>query len=142
MPRGHRRTGNTPRLFGRLRAFVAETPSRLGDRGAVAVEFALITFPMLLLLGGIFGVGLVMTQYMQLNFIVENAAKVEVNTPGTGVAWATTQLASPPVSFTANASSCGGTGVQAAQATGRWPVSMGIFDAVTVTLSAQACAVK
>jgi hypothetical protein len=73
---------------------------------------------MLLLLGGIFGVGFVMTQYMQLNFIVENAAKVEVNTPGTGVAWARTQLASP--SFTAASSSCGGPGVQAAQATGTW----------------------
>jgi hypothetical protein len=95
---------------------------------------------MLLLCAGIFGVGVVMIQDMELNFVVENAAKVEV-TGGDGVGWATAQLA-PPAAFTANASSCGGPGVQAAQATGTWPVSLGVLNAVTVTLSAQACAVK
>jgi hypothetical protein len=109
-------------------------------RGAVAFEFALIPPVMLLLCAGIFGVGVVMIQDMELNFVVENAAKVQV-AGGDGVGWATTQLA-PPVSFTANPSSCGGPGVQAAQATGTWPVSLGVFQSMSLTLSAQACAVK
>jgi Flp pilus assembly protein TadG len=119
----------------------------LGDRGAVAVEFALITFPMLLLLGGLFGVGFVMVQYMQLNFIVENAAKVQLASAMDGATWARAQL-NPAVSsqatFTVTSPSlCGGPPpAQAALVTGTWPVSMGIFDALTVTLSAQACAVK
>jgi hypothetical protein len=138
MARGHRGIENTPRLFGRLRAFVAETPSRLGDRGAIAIEFALICPVMLLLCAGIFGVGVVMVEYMQLNFIVENAAKVELLGQD-GAGWAHAQL--PQASFTANTPAlC--YGVPGAQATGRWPVSMGVLDAVTVTLSAQACAVK
>jgi Flp pilus assembly protein TadG len=141
MARGHRGTGNTLRLFGRLRAFGAETLSMVGDhRGAVAFEFALISLPMLLLCAGIFGVGVVMIQDMELNFVVENAAKVEVAGQD-GAAWAKAQLGSP-VSVTANPSSCGGPGVQAAQATGTWPVSLGVFQAMSLTLSAQACAVK
>jgi Flp pilus assembly protein TadG len=58
-------------LLRRLRAF------RFGDRGAVAVEFALIAPVMLLLCTGIFGVGYVMIQDLQLNFVVEYAAKYE-----------------------------------------------------------------
>jgi hypothetical protein len=96
---------------------------------------------MLLLCAGIFGVGVVMIQDMELNFVVENAAKVAV-AGGDAVGWATTQLG-PQVSFIANSPSpCGGAGVQAAQVTGTWPVSMGVLNAMTVTLSAQACAVK
>lgn len=140
MARGHRGTGSTLCLFGRLRAFRAETPSVLGDRGAVAFEFALICPLLLLLCAGIFGVGVVMIQYMELHFVVENAAKVEVAGQD-GAAWAKAQLGSQ-VSFTANPSSCGGPGVQAAQATGTWPVSLGVFQAMSLTLSAQACAVK
>jgi Flp pilus assembly protein TadG len=139
MARGHRGT-NTLRLLGRLRAFGAGTPSMLGDRGAIAIEFALIAPALLLLCAGIFGVGVVMIQYMQLHFVVENAAKVEVAGQD-GAAWAKAQLGSQ-ASFTANPSSCGGPGVQAAQATGTWPVSLGVFQAMSLTLSAQACAVK
>jgi Flp pilus assembly protein TadG len=103
MARGHRGTGNTLRLFGRLRAFGAETLSMVGDhRGAVAFEFALISLPMLLLCAGIFGVGVVMIQDMELNFVVENAAKVEVAGQD-GAAWAKAQLGSP-VSVTATPS--------------------------------------
>ena len=103
MARGHGGTGNRVHLFRRLRAF------GLGDRGAVAVEFALIIFPMLLLLSGIFGVGVVMIQYMELNFVVENAAKKEVANPGQGASWAQGQLG-PPASFTASLSLCGAPG--------------------------------
>jgi hypothetical protein len=140
MARSHRGTGNTLRLFGGLRAFGAETPSVLEDRGAVAFEFALICPMMLLLCAGIFGVGVVMIQDMELNFVVENAAKLEA-AGGNGLAYATAQLA-PPVSFNANQSSpCGG-GPPAAQVTGTWPVSLGIFQAMSLTLAAQACALK
>lgn len=77
-----------------------------------------------------------MIQDMQLNFFVENAAKVEAANPGKGVAWASNQLA-PPVSFAANSSAiCDG--VPAAQITGQWPV----FQAISPTLSTQAMLAK
>jgi Flp pilus assembly protein TadG len=52
------------------------------------VEFALIAFPMLLLLSGIFGTGVVMVEYLQLTFVVQNAANAEVAKAGTGLAYA------------------------------------------------------
>jgi hypothetical protein len=136
MARGHPGT-NTLGLFGRrLRAFGAETLSMLGDRGAVAVEFAIIAPVMLLMILGLFGVGVVMIEYMELHFVVQNAAYAQV-TSGNGMDYATGQLPSPPVLFTVNpVSSC--TGGQ--QVNGTWPVSFGIFDAVTWTLSASAIA--
>jgi Flp pilus assembly protein TadG len=138
MARGHRGTGNTLRLFGRLRAFGAETPSVLGDRGAVAVEFAVVFPVLLLMLVGIFGVGVVMIQDMELNFVVENAAMLQA-AGGNGMAYATAQLA-PPVSFTFSQSASCGVGVSAAQVTGTWPVSLGVLDTVPLTLSATATA--
>jgi Flp pilus assembly protein TadG len=141
MVRGHRGTGNTLRLFGRLRAFGAEISSVLGDRGAVAVEFAFLFFPLMLMFWGIFGVGYVMIQDLQLNFIVEQAAKLEVE-GGDAKTYATAQI--PWASFTYNnPSPCGGPPpAQAAQVIGTWPVSLGVADAVTFNLSAQACALK
>ena len=124
MARGYRGTGKTLRLFGRLRAFGAGIPSVLEDRGAVAVEFALI-FPVLLLMfTGIFGMGVVMIEDMQLNFVVERAATKPANT---GAVWASTQLG-PPASFTTADAGC---------ITGTWPISLGIFP--SLTLSAFAC---
>jgi hypothetical protein len=63
----------------------AATPSRLGDHGAVAFEFALI-FPVLLLMfAGIFGIGVVMIEDMQLTFVAQQAANVEAANLGTGL---------------------------------------------------------
>jgi Flp pilus assembly protein TadG len=45
--------------------------------GAVAVEFALILIPLLLLLFGIFDLGMAMLTEMRINFAVEAAAKCE-----------------------------------------------------------------
>jgi len=103
---------------GMFQALWRATTSRggLGDRGAVAVEFALIVFPMLLLLSVIFGGGVGMIQYMQLNFVVENAATLQA-AGGNGMAYATTQL-KPPTSFTFSSSTACGAGVSAAQVTG------------------------
>jgi len=101
----------------------------LGDRGAVAIEFALV-FPVLMLMfAGVFGVGAVMIQYMQLYYVVQGAAQKEAKT-GSGAPWASSQL--PSAAFVANPTApCG------AQITGHWPVSLGVLP--TLTLSAQAC---
>jgi hypothetical protein len=104
------------------------------DHGAVAVEFALLFPVQLMMFAGIFGMGAVMIEDMQLNFVVEGAAKLEAGAPppgtGAGVTWASAQLP-PPASFVANpTASC-------AQIVGRWPISLGVFP--TLTLSAWAC---
>jgi hypothetical protein len=119
----------TPQALG------AATTSRggLGDRGAVAVEFALV-FPVLLLMFvGVFSVGAVMIQEMQLTYVVQGAAQVgaEAKTPapGPGVAWAHPLL--PSVTFSGNLADCG------VQITGQWPVSFGVFP--TLMLSQTAC---
>jgi hypothetical protein len=105
----------------------------LGDRGAVAVEFALV-FPVLLLMFvGVFSVGAVMIQEMQLTYVVQGAAQVgaEAKTPGPGpgVSWARPLL--PSVTFSGNLAGCG------VLITGQWPVSFGVFP--TLTLSQTAC---
>jgi hypothetical protein len=134
MGRGRGGIRQTPRLFEALRAFGA-------DRGAVAVEFAIIAPVLLLLCVGMFGVGYVMIEDMQLQFIVEQAAILEV-TGGDAKTYTTTQI--PWASFHYNnPSPCGGPPpTQAAQVIGRWPVSLGVLNAVTFALSAQACAIK
>jgi len=128
MARGHR--GNTLRLLRKLRALALE------DRGTVAFEFALICFPMLLLASGIFGVGVVMVEYMELNFTVENAANVAV-AGGDGPGWAKTQL--PQASFIGQPIPCSGV-VTGEQVQGTWPTTLGVLDAFTLTLSASATA--
>ena len=105
--------------------------SRLGDRGAVAVEFALLLPAQVLLFAGIFGIGVAMIDQAQLNYVVEGAAKVEAASPGTGVAWAIAQLPYPAVFVASATAPCG------AQVMGQWPISLGVFP--TLTLSAQAC---
>jgi hypothetical protein len=117
-------------LFRRLRAF------GFRDRGAVAFEFALICFPMLLLASGIFGVGVVMVEYMQLHFTVENAANVGLG-DGDAAGWAQTQL--PQATFIAQSVLCSGP-VTGKQVQGTWPTTLGVLDAVTLTLSASATA--
>jgi Flp pilus assembly protein TadG len=104
-------------------------PSRFGDRGAVAVEFALLLPVQLMMFAGIFGVGALMIESAQLNFVAQGAAKMEAANAGTGVPWASTQI--PPAQFAASA--CNG----GAQITGQWPITLGIFP--SLTLSAQAC---
>jgi hypothetical protein len=137
MARGHRGTRHALlRLFGTPRALGAATPSRLGDRGAVAFEFALIFPVVLLAIAGMFGIGAVMIEDMQLTFIVQEAAKVEVSNPSQGVAWANTAL--PWASFTATP--CGPPPDPGTQVTGLGAITLGILP--SVTLSAQACSHK
>jgi hypothetical protein len=117
--------GTATTLRGAIRRF------RLTDRASIAVEFALLFPVQLFMFAGTFGVGAVMIESAQLNYVVQGAARVEAANPGTGVAWASTQLA-PPAAFVANPTApCG------AQITGQWPVSLGVFP--MLTLSAQAC---
>jgi hypothetical protein len=132
---------------GMPQALGTATTSRggLGDRGAVAVEFAVLFPVVLLMLVGIFDVGVARIEKMELTYVVQGAAQLEAagsaaGSPGTGLAWATSQLA-PPVSFTANPSPppCP-PGTQSAQITGQWPVSMvGVLPTLTLSASAQAC---
>jgi hypothetical protein len=80
---------------------------------------------------GLFSIGVVMIEDMQLNFVVENAAKYEAaGNDAAARTYATGQLA-PPVSFTAASATCG------SQVIGYWPITLGIFP--SVTLSASAC---
>jgi TadE-like protein len=117
-------------LLGTLRAL----PSRLEDRGAVAVEFALLLPVQVLMFAGVFGIGALIIEKMQLTYVVQGAAQVEAATgplgTGAGAAWASTQLP-PPAAFLHSAAPCG------AQISGQWPIRLGIFPALT--LSAWAC---
>jgi hypothetical protein len=84
---------------------------KLGDSGAILVEFAIILPVLLLLTLGMFEVGLVMVQSLQLNFVTQGAAFAEATaiaeataktpnpgfSPGSGISWATSQL--PSASF-------------------------------------------
>jgi hypothetical protein len=133
------------RLFGSPRVLGAATPSRLGDHGAVAFEFALI-FPVLLLMfAGIFGIGVVMIEDMQLTFVAQQAANVEAANLSTGLAglgaqWATGQLGQQGASFTYVdlTPSCPAP-TKGAQVTGMWPISLGIFPSLTLQQTATAC---
>jgi hypothetical protein len=112
----------------------------LGDRGAVAVEFALVLPVVLLLLVGIFDLGVAMIEKMELTYVVQGAAQMEAANANHGAPWAQSQLPSP-ASFAATnpAPLCdpSDSSVQYAQITGRWPVSLTVFS--TLTLQAQAC---
>ena len=128
------------RLFGTPRVFGAATPSRLGDHGAVAFEFALI-FPVLLLMfTGIFGIGVVMIEDMQLAWVAQQAANVEANLgAGLGAQWATDQLGQQGASFKyVDQASCP-PGTKGALVTGMWPISLGIFPSLTLQQTATAC---
>jgi Flp pilus assembly protein TadG len=128
------------RLFGTPRVFGAATPSRLGDRGAVAFEFALI-FPVLLLMfAGIFGIGVVMVEDMQLAFVAQQAANIEAHLgTGLGAQWATGQLGQQGASFTwFDQASCPAP-TKGAQVTGTWPISLGIFPSLTLQQTFTAC---
>ena len=127
---------------GRPQALGAATTSRgvLGDRGAVAVEFALLFPALLLLVVGFFEFGVAMTEKMQLVHVVQVAAELEAaGSPGTGLAWARSQLPSP-ASFAANPAPppCP-PGTQGAQITGQWPVSLIAFSTLTLSTYANAC---
>ncbi|HKM73959.1 MAG TPA: TadE family protein [Stellaceae bacterium] len=116
-------------------------PSRLEERGAVAVEFALLFPVQLLMLAGIFGIGVAMVEDMQLNFVVQGAAQIEAGwtsvPSSTGVIWASAQL--PSATFSPN--SCVFAGTPGAQIIGQWPINLlGLLPGIpTLTLSAQAC---
>ena len=73
--------------------------------GAVAVEFAIILVPLLLLLLGIFDIGLVMLAERRINFAVEAAAKCG--------AISTAMCASPPQTAAYGASIAGLRGLDA-----------------------------
>jgi TadE-like protein len=129
------------RLFGPPRVLGAATPSRLGDHGAVAFEFALIFPVLLLMLAGIFGIGVVMIEYMQLTFVAQQAANVEAANLGTGLGaqWATGQLGQQGASFTYVDPTPLCPGTKGAQVTGMWPISLGIFPSLTLQQTAIAC---
>jgi len=123
----------TPQALG------ASTSSRggLGDRGAVAVEFAVIFPVVMLLLVGFFEFGVAMTEKMQLVHVVQVAAELEAaGSPGTGLTWARSQLPSP-ASFAANPAPP--TCPPSAQITGQWPVSLIAFSSLTLQTYANAC---
>jgi Flp pilus assembly protein TadG len=99
---------------------------KLGDSGAVLVEFAIILPVLLLLTIGMFEVGYAMVQSLQLTYATEGAAFAEATTPGSGVAWGQSQL--PSASF-----SVAGAGCIAANI----PISTVVLP--LPSLSAQAC---
>jgi Flp pilus assembly protein TadG len=112
----------------------------LGDRGAVAVEFAVV-FPVLLLMfAGIFGIGVVMIEDMQLAFVAQQAANIEAHLgTGLGAQWATGQLGQQGASFTyVDQASCPAP-TRGAQVTGMWPISLGIFPSLTLQQTFTAC---
>jgi hypothetical protein len=131
MRRGH---DGTPQVLG------AATTSRgrLGDRGAVAVEFAILFPVLMLLVVGFFEFGVAMTEKMQLVHVVQVAAELEAAGPGNGLAWARSQLP-PPTSFFANPPPPCPPGTQGAQITGQWPVSLIAFSTLTLSTYANAC---
>jgi hypothetical protein len=111
---------------GRVRSF------RFGDRGAVGVEFALVFPWLLLMIWGIFEVGELILQEMQITYVVQGAAKVaaDAKTPDPGVAWARPLL--PGVTFFGNLDpTCG------VRITGQLPVTFGVLG--QLTLSQTAC---
>ena len=73
--------GNNVPLMGRARALAARANALRvvapDCNGAVAVEFAIILFPLLLLLFGAFDLGIVMVTQMRITFAVEAAARCE-----------------------------------------------------------------
>ena len=117
---------------GRLRSF------RFEDRGAVAAEFTVIFPVLLLIILGIFEFGVAMTEKMRLVHVVQVAAELEAAGPGTGLAWARSQLP-PPTSFFVNPAPPCPPGTQGAQITGQWPVSLIAFSTLTLSTYANAC---
>jgi hypothetical protein len=105
------------------------------DRGAVAVEFAMILPIQLLMIVGTFVVAVVMIQYQQLNFVVQGAARAEAQAPGSGVAFASSQI--PAAQFTPTLVPPKPPVPSIACITGQWPVDTVLWQ--TLTLSAQAC---
>jgi Flp pilus assembly protein TadG len=118
-------------LFGSARTSRAAKPVRLGDRGAVAVEFAMLFPVLLLMLVGIFGIGVVMIEDMRLTFVVQGAAQQAAAHPGTGVAWAQPLLPSATFFDTSTP--------QLAQISGQWPINLGVLNMFPpITLSTTA----
>jgi hypothetical protein len=105
-------------------------PSRLEDRGAVAVEFALLLPVQVLMFAGIFGLGAAMIQETQLNYVVDAAAFREATTAG-GVTSASAQLPPPAAFGLSQTPKC------SALIVGQWPINLGMLP--PLTLSAQAC---
>jgi len=122
----------------------ATTPVWRDDRGAVAVEFAILFPVVMLLLVGFFEFGFAMTEKMQLVHVVQVAAELEAavdaaNSRGNGLAWAQSQLP-PPTSFVStNPTPPCPPGTLGAQITGQWPVSLIMFTTLTLQAYAQAC---
>jgi Flp pilus assembly protein TadG len=70
---------------------------KLGDSGAILVEFALILPVLMVLTFGMFEVGYAMVQALQLTYATEGAAFAEAAKSGSGAAWGKSQL--PAASF-------------------------------------------
>jgi hypothetical protein len=86
---------------------------------------------MLAMFLGIFEIGLMMTDYMRLTYVVQGAAQVgaAAKNPVPGLAWAAPLL--PGVMVSGSVTGCG------VSITGQWPVSFGVLG--TITMSQTAC---
>jgi len=104
-------------------------PSRLEDRGAVAVEFVLLLPVQVLMFAGIFGLGAAMIQETQLNCVVDAAAF-------RGDDRGRSDIGECPVTA-AGGVRLSQTPKCSALVVGQWPINLGMLP--PLTLSAQAC---
>jgi Flp pilus assembly protein TadG len=132
----HWRQGRRMKLLGHCRRCIRSV-RRLWreEHGAVAVEFAILTPFLLLIIVGFFSVGVLLIQYQQLNFAVEGGAVAEAKLAGSGVAFASSQISG--AQFTATLVPPTPQMPSYACISGQLPVTPVLWQ--TLTLSAQAC---
>ena len=98
-------------------------------RGAVLIEAAIVLPVMLLLIVGGFDINLAAIAETKLTFNTNFAAAVEASTPGTGVAWGSSQM--PAASFAVTSPGC---------VSGSLPYAAMILPTSWFHLTATACA--
>jgi Flp pilus assembly protein TadG len=104
----------------------------LADRGAIAVEFAWIFPVLMLIIFGIFEMGELILDQMQISYVAQGAAQLgALSTPAgpdRGLAWARPLL--PSVTFSGSTAACG------VVITGQLPVDFGILGVLSLSQSA------